>query len=342
MRESDAMKQPRQAGTNAKPQQPAVSVIVPVHNGEKYLEECLESIANQQFRDFEVLMVNDGSTDSSPEICKRFEKRDRRFRLLNRENSGVSAARNMGLDRAVGRWVMFLDADDTLNPRTLADLTGMAQETGAPVVIGGLYRDTVDRQHTLPRRGRVMQFSSDEIVEAALYQTFPNQELGRVCGILYERNLFACDIRFKEGMRYEDLDLSYRLLMRASSAAMIDLPYYFYRQHPASFIHTFSPDRLCVLDVVDEMVETIARERPALLAAARDRRFSAHYNILLLLLANGCTDRALIHRCYSAIKAHRWQAIANPRVRLKNKLGAALSLGGLPLIRLFASSAHIT
>lgn len=333
MRESDAML--KQEGREVAA--PAVSVIVPVYNASEYLDECLESVARQGFRDFEVLMVDDGSTDSSSEICKRFARADGRFRYLHRTNGGLAAARNTGLDAARGRWVLFLDADDTIHPRTLADLTLVAEEKGTEITAGEFYIDIVDRRGTLPRHARVDLFSSDDILERALYQ---EEDLTSVCGILYSRNLFERGERFTEGTWYEDLDIFYRLFMLVKEVAVVRLPYYFYRQHPKSFIHTFSPHRLCVLDVVDRLEKTIAAQRPSLLPAARDRRFAAHYNILLLLLAHGCPDPSLIRRCHSAIKAQRWRTLANPRVRLKNKLGAALSLGGLPLIRLFARKPH--
>ena len=91
-----------------------ISVIVPVYNVEEYLEECLESIRKQTYKDIEVILVNDGSTDGSREICERFCQVDSRFRLINQENQGQSVARNRGFKESVGQYIMFVDSDDAV------------------------------------------------------------------------------------------------------------------------------------------------------------------------------------------------------------------------------------
>ena len=96
-----------------------ISIIVPVYNVESYLKECLESIRHQSYTDIEVILVNDGSTDSSKEICERFCQADSRFRLINQENKGLSAARNRGVKESVGEYIMFVDSDDVINTKVL-------------------------------------------------------------------------------------------------------------------------------------------------------------------------------------------------------------------------------
>ena len=96
-----------------------ISVIVPVYNVEEYLEECLESVQNQTYTNFEVILVNDGSTDNSKEICERYCKQDTRFHLLNQENQGQSAARNHGVTASKGELITFVDSDDVLSIKYL-------------------------------------------------------------------------------------------------------------------------------------------------------------------------------------------------------------------------------
>lgn len=91
-----------------------ISIIIPVYNAEFYLEECLDSIKSQSHPDFEVLCVNDGSTDRSEEICERYVREDKRFRLYSQENSGVSVARNLGIEQAKGEYLCFVDSDDVI------------------------------------------------------------------------------------------------------------------------------------------------------------------------------------------------------------------------------------
>ena len=96
-----------------------ISIIVPLYNVEEYLEECLESIRNQTYTDIEVILVNDGSTDGSKQICERFCQIDSRFRLINQENQGQSVARNRGFKESIGQYIMFVDSDDVINTNVL-------------------------------------------------------------------------------------------------------------------------------------------------------------------------------------------------------------------------------
>lgn len=93
---------------------PTISIIVPVYNVEKYLEECVESVLSQTFTDYELLLIDDGSTDSSGIICDGYATQDSRIRVFHKSNGGVSSARNLGLDNALGEWVCFIDSDDEI------------------------------------------------------------------------------------------------------------------------------------------------------------------------------------------------------------------------------------
>lgn len=110
---------------------PAVSVLVPIYNVERYLRECLDSLRAQTFEDFEVLCINDGSTDSSEGIVREFVKSDRRFRLISKENSGYGASMNRGLDEAKGECIAILESDDFMEPRALEVLHKAVSEGDA-------------------------------------------------------------------------------------------------------------------------------------------------------------------------------------------------------------------
>ena len=99
-----------------------VTVIVPVYNTEQYLSQCIESVLNQSFNSFELLLIDDGSKDGSGDICDEYAKKDSRIRVFHKENGGVSSARNLGLDNVLGEWVFFFDGDDLLPGRALEAL----------------------------------------------------------------------------------------------------------------------------------------------------------------------------------------------------------------------------
>lgn len=125
-----------------------ISVIIPVYNVEKYIEECVDSVLNQTFTDFELILVDDGSTDNSPGILDRYAQEDERVTVIHKENQGVSAARNDGLDKAVGEYLYIMDSDDYLEKDTLQILYDLAVETGADMVMGDHYTFTEDGRHT--------------------------------------------------------------------------------------------------------------------------------------------------------------------------------------------------
>lgn len=104
---------------------PEVSIIVPVYNAEKYLKQCIESILSQDFTDFELLLINDGSQDSSASICDKYAQKDKRIRVFHKENEGVSSARNLGIDKAQGNYVAFIDSDDYIDSNYLSILTNI-------------------------------------------------------------------------------------------------------------------------------------------------------------------------------------------------------------------------
>ena len=105
-----------------------ISVIVPVYNAEEYLEECLESIKNQTYTNIEVILVNDGSTDGSKEICEQYCEKDNRFKLVNQENQGQSVARNLGVAESVGQFIMFVDSDDVVRENIVEVLLSYMKE----------------------------------------------------------------------------------------------------------------------------------------------------------------------------------------------------------------------
>lgn len=106
---------------------PKISVIIPVYNAEKYIDDCIDSVLKQTFKDFELILINDGSKDHSLDICKKWSNKDKRIKLFNQQNSGASAARNRGLDEAKGEWIVFVDSDDKVQSGYLSDLYEAAQ-----------------------------------------------------------------------------------------------------------------------------------------------------------------------------------------------------------------------
>lgn len=316
---------------------PLVSVIVPAYNASEFLEQCLDSVAMQSLDDFEVLIVDDGSEDSTASIADSFQHMDERFHLIRQENGGVSSARNTGLEHAKGRFVTFVDADDALHPRALASMYGAMRDNKANVCITAYAKFRGDWRSEgvrVPRRpGQPEIYSYQEAMKEALYQ---KRILNSPWGAMIERRLMGTDRRFRVGIRYEDLDAFYRFYEGVERIVYLPFPYYLYRENPNGFIHKWSRDRLDVLDVTDRLGEYMESRHPDLAKAASDRRFSAHFNMLLLMLKYGIDDPRSFSRCLAVVKEGRRAAILDSNVRLKNKLGAIASYGGKGFLKLLS------
>ena len=227
-----------------------ISVIIPAYNAQAYLRECLESVLAQSFSDWEAIIVDDGSTDSTREIAAGFTVRDSRFRLVSTPNGGLSSARNAGIAEARGQWLTYLDSDDTLYPDALARLMAATTEN-VDIVVAGLSRD---RDVAAVTDDSVEIMSGLTALERGLYQRGVTTS---ACAKLFSRRV-ADGITFPDGLYYEDLLYCVETLRRSARVAVIGDVVYYYRDNPSSFINTFSPRRLDVLRVtarVEELLE---------------------------------------------------------------------------------------
>lgn len=312
-----------------------------MHNAGPWVGEALESLRGQTFRSLEAIIVDDGSTDASAEVCRRFCALDPRFRLIIQENEGVSAARNRGVEEARADWIAFMDADDVMPVDALETLVGLQRRTEAGIVAGTYVRtdspareNNFDPGNALYRRPNAVAaytvVDSDEAIRLGLYQ---KRILNTPCGMLFPKSVFSEGVLFRPG-RYEDLDFFYRAFEKVGKVCVSDAIVYFYRDTPGSFINSWSPARLDVLDVTDRLLNHMeSRGNPALIRAAEDRRFAAHYNMLLEMTRSGFDSDVLRNRCRRVIEKYREAELKDPASRLKNKLGALLSYMGMPAIK---------
>lgn len=304
-----------------------ISVIIPAYNAQTYLRQTLESVSAQSYKHFEAIVIDDGSTDATAAIVEQAMAYDSRIRLINKANGGLADARNSGLDAAHGEWVTFLDSDDRLLPSALERLVSAAMRSGCDIVIGGIVR-----RYAGGGEEKIEIISSEDAIENTLYQTHGLEP--SACGKLYRRKLFDRQ-RFAKGVWYEDLDFFYRAYLQVGRVAVTGAPVYYYRCNPDGFLGSFKRERLDVLTVTERMERYFAQNAPHLLPAARDRRLSANFNMLGLLSLQPQTAESisLMRECEDLIKKHRSASLLNPKVRLKNRLGALVSYGGMPVLK---------
>lgn len=191
-----------------------ISVIIPVYNIEPYLRKCLDSVVNQTYKELEILIIDDGSTDGSGAICDEYAKTDKRIRVFHTENRGLSCARNLGLDEAKGEWIGFVDSDDWIEPNMYECLLRRAEETGADVVECGCYREQKRSTQVSNRQNMVM--SGMEAVIGLMHRELSEE----VWNKLY-RSICFSQLRFPENRTYEDVAITYKVLLEASKVSTI-------------------------------------------------------------------------------------------------------------------------
>ena len=243
---------------------PAISIIVPVYKAEKYIQRCIDSLLSQTFKDFEILLIDDGSPDKSGEICDGYARVDSRVKVFHQENGGVSSARNYGLNKSTGEWIMFVDADDWLNEEALQ--LCMKNVSNAEFIRFGM-NFVYSQSHAVVDKSLNEIWTYDEYLKKVISR----ETILGVWGGIYKRYLFEKNnIRFNSAYTLgEDWLVLYFLLQNTSKIMLIDQPLYNYNMmNCESAVHNLTKDKAIQLVEVASIicqdciqrVESISRE----------------------------------------------------------------------------------
>ena len=207
-----------------------VSVIVPVYKVERYLSACLDSLLAQSMQEIEVLLIDDGSPDQCGRICDEYASRDSRFRVFHTDNRGLSAARNFGIEKAQGDYLMFVDSDDWVSPSFCQAAYNAAVENAADLV---MFRHRIMKSDscrgTIPYVHGSQGMKSQEEAIDLLYRGIGNMAWNK----LYRKELFK-DIKYPEGKLYEDIATTFKLIYEAPNIFYLDGILYYYRKREGS------------------------------------------------------------------------------------------------------------
>lgn len=252
---------------------PKLSIIVPVYNVEDYLKRCIDSIINQNFKDFELILVDDGSTDMSPSICDDYSNRDKRVIVIHKKNAGLSSARNKGLDIAKGDYIGFVDSDDWIAPNMYLDLVNFCESNKLDLAICGVelcYENTNKNQpYYMTTNDRIMSKTE------ALEELFCNNSFGEEAwNKLYTKKVFA-NIRYPVGKIHEDTYCICDILNKCKKIGYKSGIGYFYYQRQNSIMNNLtsapSVDKILsvenVLNYLSNYPEIFKNSAPNLLSA---------------------------------------------------------------------------
>jgi len=217
-----------------------ISVIIPVYNVENYLSNCIDSVINQTYKNLEIILVDDGSIDSSAKICDEYAKKDGRIKVIHKENGGLSSARNAGLDIAKGKYISFVDSDDTINFEMIEKMLNsiVRYKTDVSICKLKITRDYTNTNEVI---------SEDEFVEVItpleLYDKLYDNlqaEMTSSCNKIYKKELFD-NLRFKNGIINEDDEILHYIVDKINNISYINVAYYNYYQRGNSIMHKPNP-----------------------------------------------------------------------------------------------------
>lgn len=254
-----------------------VSIIVPVYNVEKYLDKCITSLINQTYSNIEILLINDGSIDSSLSICNNYASRDERVIVLNKENGGLSSARNYGLDNCKGDYIIFVDSDDWLDINFVEQYYKIMVNTNATLIIGGLINvktrnynyNNIDLKYSIISKEDIYKriFMQDNIDVSA-------------CGKMYAKSVFD-NIRYPDGLLYEDFYVIDKIIEKSIIIAVTNYLGYYYYQRPGSIMYKkFTEASMVLIKKSDELLDFINKNYPGINNYAIRRYVYNNYHIL--------------------------------------------------------------
>lgn len=210
---------------------PKLSITVPVYNAEHFIHKCIDSILVQSFKDFELILVNDGSTDSCGAICDEYVSKDVRVKVIHQSNQGVSVARNNGIKYATGILIGFVDADDYIAPDMFEGMVNFLEANELDVVCADCYVVKKGKTKFKPRYDKNIVWQQGNAIVEILNGTLDNAVWNKI----YKREVIT-GIEFPAQRRYEDVATTYKFIFNAKRVGYMSKPYYFYVKHKGNFI----------------------------------------------------------------------------------------------------------
>ena len=305
---------------------PLISVIVPVYNAEKYLCKCIESIQDQTYSKLEIVLVDDGSTDSSGCICQTYAQKDARIKVIQKANGGQASARNLALDQVSGEYIGFVDADDWLEPDMYERLMKAVEQMDVPLVMCGRYNvdEKKGTKHAIFAYPGRKYWTQEEMIRRFLLTDGID---GSPCDKLIKKELVD-NIRFPEGYICEDIPFIYEIIKNATGICHIGVAMYNYLQRTGS---TSKPTRISektkgLVLYPEQIRQNVIQECPNLRREADAFYFSRLLFMNNLLIRSGERKLGRVYKkklvdCFGAI-------LANPYLSKTQKLYATAFFTG--------------
>ena len=246
---------------------PLVSIIVPVYNVANYIGECLDSLLNQTYRNIEIILINDGSSDESEKICKEYLVNDPRIKYVYQDNAGLSMARNRGIDLATGEYLTFVDSDDYIKDYMIEVMIKAIANTGAEIALAKMtefeklfFDDTV-----IPNP---VEMNSEKVLKAIFKEKHITTSASAK---IYKKELWK-DVKYPQDKIFEDYYTIYKLIDKASKCVFVNNYVYYYRPNPSGIMKTkFDKRKLQYFDATEEIIDYMKNNHPILIKDVNNR-----------------------------------------------------------------------
>lgn len=306
-----------------------ISIIVPVYNVSKYLERCISSIINQSYQNIEIILINDGSTDNSGEICNKYSLLDNRIKVIHKTNGGLSDARNCGIKNSSGDYIMFIDSDDVVNFNIVECLYNIIIKYDTDISICDCvhcYSDDI----IFSNSNAIKSFKSNEAICELLYQ---KSFLVSSWGKLFTRKCFD-NVLFPVNLIFEDSAIMYKIFNQVDKIVYTDAKLYAY-MHRENSITTakFSKKDCDILKICNEMMEYFSNSDDNIKKAVKSYCSSAALRIYLNAPRNDLYNDE-INICIDYLKQNGKSILYDKNVRRKNKIAIIMFLYCRSLISL--------
>lgn len=238
-----------------------ISVIVPSYNVEPYLERCVQSLVSQTYTDLEIILVNDGSSDGTGDLCDKLAGRDHRIRVIHKENGGLSDARNAGIDIAEGEFYSFIDGDDFIETDMYEKMITEMADSDVSIVAGGFVVTDINGNTTISVSPERKYLTKEEAFMDLFGRSYISQSS---CNKLFRSRLFT-DIRYKKGILNEDMEILPRLLDVGNHVVLIDRAVYHYIKKPGSITSSdYSMERYKTIEIERDIYRLCKEKYPKL------------------------------------------------------------------------------
>ncbi len=271
-----------------------VSIIVPVYNILSFLDKCLESVCKQTYKQLEIILVDDGSTDSSGKQCDKWKDIDHRIKVYHKKNGGLSDARNYGLSKATGSYIIYLDGDDWIATNTVEKLVHIAQEYHADFIQSSYYYAYENYLLVYDEPDNIIEYNK----ENALKELISNGRIKNFAwGSLIKREL-ALQVPFIKGKYFEDSFWKYQIMELSNKFVYIATPLFYYRQRSESISGNFTLRNIDLLIGTEERLQFIQKNYPKLFSQALNNYWKSAFDFMYIAKQSNSENTKRIYKNY--------------------------------------------